>query len=421
MISAPWYEAMGRLLLLIPTTSYRVGDFLDAARRLGVDVAVGSNQRQVLEQYAQGKTVTLDFTNLEKGVQQVRAYAREYPLQAIVPVDDEPVLLAAKASQALGLPHNTPESVEATRNKYRLRTRLANSGLPSPRFTLVSVDDDPARAAEMAAYPCVLKPLALAAGRGVIRADDAKAFTAAFRRIARILKQPDAGGADQILVEEYIPGAEVAVEGLLQGGRLNVLALFDKPDPLEGPFFEETIYTTPSRLPADEQRGIIATTAKALAVLGLRDGPVHAELRINDRGHWLVEAAARSIGGLCARILRFGAGVGLEELILRHALGLPIESMEREKRAAGVMMIPTPEAGILREVKGLEEARSVPGVDDVTITIPAGHPVVPPPEGYRYLGFIFAKADDAAAAEAALREAHRRLHFQIEPAGEAGP
>ncbi len=413
---------MGRLLLLVPTTSYRVGDFLDAAHRLGVDVAVGSNRRQVLEQYAKGKTVTLDFTDLEKGVAQIRAYAREYPLHAIVPVDDEPVPLAAEASQALGLPHNTPESVAATRDKYRLRTRLANSGLPSPWFTVVSVDDDPAPAAGAAVYPCVLKPLALSAGRGVIRADDAAAFRAAFRRIARILKQPDAGtyGTDRILVEEYIPGAEVAVEGLLRGGRLTVLALFDKPDPLEGPFFEETIYTTPSRLPADEQRGIIATTAKALAALGLRDGPVHAELRINDRGHWLVEAAARSIGGLCARILRFGAGVRLEEIILRHALGLPIESVERESRAAGVMMIPIPEAGILRQVQGLAEARAVPGVDDVTITIPVGHPVVPPPEGYRYLGFIFARADDPAAAEAALREAHRRLRFDIAPAGVAG-
>lgn len=413
---------MGRLLLLVPTTSYRVGDFLDAARRLGVDVAVGSNRRQVLEQFAEGKTVTLDFTDLEKGVAQVRAYARAYPLQAIVPVDDEPVPLAAEASLALGLPHNTPDSVAATRDKYRLRTRLANSGLPSPWFTVVSVDDDPAPAARAAVYPCVLKPLALSAGRGVIRADDARAFRAAFRRIAHILTQPDAGtyGTDRILVEEYIPGAEVAVEGLLRGGRLTVLALFDKPDPLEGPFFEETLYTTPSRLPADEQRGIIATTAKALAALGLRDGPVHAELRINDRGHWLVEAAARSIGGLCARVLRFGAGVRLEELILRHALSLPIESLERENRAAGVMMIPIPKAGILRHVQGLAEARAVPGIDDVTITIPTGHPVVPPPEGYRYLGFIFATADDPAAAEAALREAHRRLRFEIEPAGEVG-
>ncbi len=410
---------MGRLLLLIPTTSYRVGDFLEAARRLDVEVAVGSNRRQVLEKYARGGTVTLDFRNIEKGVEQILAYARKYPLKAIVPVDDEPVLLAAKASRALGLPHNAPESVEATRNKYRFRTRLANSGLPSPRFTLLSVGDDPAKAARLAAYPCVLKPLALAAGRGVIRVDDAAAFAAAFRRIARILKQPDAAAdgeaGDHILVEEYIPGAEVALEGLLRGGRLNVLALFDKPDPLAGPIFEETIYVTPSRLTDEAQRGIIATTAKALAVLGLRDGPVHAELRINGRVPWMLEVAARSIGGLCARALRFGAGIGLEELILRHALGLPIASLRRESRAAGVMMIPVPRAGILRQVLGLESARSVPGVEDVTITIPRGQEIVPLPEGYKYLGFIFAKADGASAVEAALRAAHRRLDFAIEP------
>ena len=422
---------MGRLLLLIPTTSYRVGDFLEAARRLDVEVAVGSNRRQVLEKYSQGGTVTLDFRDIEKGVKQILAYARKYPIKAIVPVDEESVELAAKAAEALGLPHNPPASVEATRNKYRFRTRLANSGLPSPWFTLLSVGDDPAKAARVAAYPCILKPLALAAGRGVIRADDTAAFVTAFRRIARILKQPDAavGGeaGDHILVEAYIPGAEVALEGLLDAGRLNVLALFDKPNPLEGPFFEETIYVTPSRLSDEAQRGIIATTAKALAVLGLRDGPVHAELRINDRGLWMLEVAARSIGGLCARTLRFGAGIGLEELILRHALELPIASLRRESRAAGVMMIPIPRAGILRKVRGVGSARSVSGIEDVTITIPRGQEVVPLPEGYKYLGFIFARADGPDAVEAALREAHRRLDFAIEPpvsdgnvSGEAG-
>lgn len=415
---------MARLLLLIPTTSYRVGDFLAAARGLDVEVAVGSNRRQVLEKYAQGGTVTLDFRNLEKGVEQVLAYARNYPLRAIVPVDEESVELAAKACHALGLPHNAPEAVAATRNKYRLRTRLANSGLPAPRFTLVSVGDDPVRAAEAAVYPCVLKPLALAAGRGVIRADDTAAFVAAFRRIVEILKRPDAaadgGAGDHILVEEYVPGGEVALEGLLHGGRLNVLALFDKPDPLEGPYFEETIYVTPSRLSDEAQRTVAATTARAASALGLHDGPIHAELRLNDEGPWVLEVAARSIGGLCARTLRFGAGIGLEELILRHALGLPIASLKRESRAAGVMMIPIPKAGTLREVSGIHAARSVPGVEDITITIPLGQEVVPLPEGYKYLGFIFARADGPAAVEAALREAHCRLDFAIEPSVSAG-
>ena len=411
---------MARLLLLIPTTSYRVADFMAAARRLDVEVVVGSNERPVLEQYAAGRTVTLDFTDLDRGAGQIAAFAHDHPLTAILGVDDETTLLAATASERLGLAHNTPESVAATRDKYRFRSALANAGPPAPTFQQFDLDDDPAQAAKGAPYPCVLKPVALAASRGVIRADDEAGFVVAFERIARILREPDVAGfgeANQrILVESFIPGAEVALEGLLIRGRLRVLALFDKPDPLDGPFFEETIFVTPSRLPATVQERIAATVEQAIAALGLRDGPIHAELRVNANGVWPIEVAARSIGGLCSRVLRFGAGASLEELILGHALGRPLASLEREPRPAGVMMIPTPLAGTLRAVRGLDEARAVAGVDEATISIPLGHPVAPPPEGTRYLGFIFAHGDTPEAAEASLREAHGRLTFDIEPA-----
>ena len=411
---------MARLLLLIPTTSYRVADFMAAAARRDAEVTVGSNQRPVLEQFAGGRTVKLDFADLERGAGQIAAFARDYPLTAILGLDDQTTLLAAIASERLGLPHNTPESVAATRDKYRFRSALANAGPPAPAFQQLALADDPAQAAKIAPYPCVLKPVALAASRGVIRANDETAFVAAFERIARILREPDVtgfGAANQrILVESFIPGAEVALEGLLIGGRLHVLALFDKPDPLDGPFFEETIFVTPSRLPAPAQKRIGATVEQAIAALGLRDGPIHAELRVNRDGVWPIEIAARSIGGLCSRVLRFGAGVRLEELILGHALGLPLENLERESRPAGVMMIPTPLAGTLRAVRGLDEARAVDGVDEATINIPIGQVVAPPPEGTRYLGFIFAHGETPAAAEASLREAHRQLAFDIEPA-----
>ena len=406
-----------RLLLLVPTTSYRIGDFLDAAERLGVDVAVGSDQRQVLEQYSGGRTVTVDFKDLERGVAQVATYCGDYPLAAIIGVDDETTLIAAKASQALGLLCNTPDSVEATANKHRFRSRLANSGLPAPRFTLLPVSDDPARAARESFYPAVLKPLALSASRGVMRADNPTEFTAAFRRIGAILENADITGeaGRHILVEEYIPGVEVALEGLLDNGCLTVLALFDKPDPLEGPYFEETIYVTPSRLAEEVQDAVAATVSQAVATLGLREGPIHAELRINDGGIWLIEVAARSIGGLCSRTLRFCAGGRLEDLILRHALGLPIATAEPDRPATGVMMIPIPAVGTLRRVAGIEAARATAGIEDVTISIPVGETLVPVPEGNRYLGFIFAAGDTPEAVEAALREAHGRLEFTIEP------
>ena len=407
----------GRLLLLVPTTSYRIGDFLHAAERLDVDVAVGSNQPQVLEQYSNGRTVTLDFNDVERGIAQIEFYSRDFPLAAIVGVDDETTLIAAKASKALGLPHNTPESVEATGNKHRFRTRLANSGLPAPQFRLISVDDDPVRAARDSFYPAVLKPLALSASRGVIRADDPAQFATAVRRISAILDEADIRGeaASQILVEEYIPGDEVALEGLLEDGLLTVLALFDKPDPLEGPYFEETIYVTPSRLPVHVQNAIAATVNRAVATLGLREGPIHAELRINDEGVWLIEVAARSIGGLCSRALHFGAGGRLEDLILRHALGLPAPTIGLDRPATGVMMIPIPAAGVLRHVAGIEAARALANIDDVTVSIPIGETLVPVPEGNRYLGFIFASGDTPKAVEAALRVAHNELEFTIEP------
>ena len=407
----------GRLLLLVPTTSYRIGDFLHAAERLDVDVAVGSNRRQVLQQYSSGRTVTLDFNHVERGVAQIEVYSREFSLVAIVGVDDETTLIAAKASKALGLRHNAPESVQATGNKHRFRTRLANSGLPAPRFHLISVDDDPVHAARDSFYPAVLKPLALSASRGVIRADDPAQFAIAVRRIGAILNDADIRGeaASHILVEEYIPGDEVALEGLLENGRLTVLALFDKPDPLTGPYFEETIYVTPSRLPVHVQDAITATVSGAVVTLGLREGPIHAELRINDEGVWLIELAVRSIGGLCSRALHFGAAGRLEDLILRHALGLPAPAIGLDRPATGVMMIPIPAAGVLRHVAGIEAARALANIDDVTVSIPIGETLVPVPEGNRYLGFIFASGDTPKTVEAALRVAHSELEFTIEP------
>ena len=409
--------ASRRLLLLVPTTSYRIGDFLDAAGRLGVEVAVGSDRRQVLELYSGGGVLRVDFADPDRAIARIVAHDAEFPLAAIVGVDDETTLIASLGCQALGLPGNAPDAIRATANKHRFRTRLANSGLPGPRFFLVPAGDDPGPAARGSFYPAVLKPLALSASRGVIRADDPDQFAAALRRIRTILADAGTTGeaAGQVLVEDYIPGAEVALEGLLVGGALTVLALFDKPDPLEGPYFEETIYVTPSRLDAGVQDAIATTVRRAVATLGLREGPIHAEMRLNEGGVWLIEIAPRSIGGLCSRALSFGAGGRLEDLILRHALGLPVPAAELEHPATGVMMIPIPAAGTLAHVAGLEAARAVAGIDDVTISIPLGGAVVPVPEGQRYLGFIFARADTPEAVEAALREAHGKLAFTIEP------
>jgi biotin carboxylase len=407
-----------RILLLLPTKTYRAEAFLSAASQLGVTVAIGSDQPQTLSELSPRKSLVIDFSKPENATKTIVTFAQTYPIDAIVGVDDDTTVLVSMAAQALSLPHNSVESACTTRSKYQMRKVLAAAGIPSPRFELVSINADPAKITKHAKFPCVLKPLSLSASRGVIRANDPKEFAKAFRRIVSILDSSDVktrkdARTQQILVEDFIPGVEVALEGILIQGRLKVLAIFDKPDPLDGPFFEETLYVTPSRLPVDVQEDIISCTTRTADALGLREGPVHAELRVNDNGAWIIEIAARSIGGLCARTLRFGTGISLEELIIRHAIGMEVESLQREQQPAGVMMIPIPHAGILREVRDKTDAEKVSGIEEVTISIPIGQKVLPLPEGAKYLGFIFARGSTPESVEASLREAHHRLEFVI--------
>ena len=407
-----------RLLLLLPTSTYRTQDFVDAATTLGVDLVCASEKPSTFESHVPDHLLTVDFADPAAAADTVARFAERRAIDAVVGVDDLTAVAAAAIAERLRLRANVVAAVSAARDKYQMRQCLAAAGVRVPRFRRIALKDDPFLAARGVAFPCVLKPLSLSASRGVIRADNIDQFMAAFRRITALLARDDVevggDGAQYLLAEEYIPGLEVALEGLLVDGDLRTLALFDKPDPLEGPFFEETIYVTPSRLPADVQDAIRQTTARACTALGLREGPVHAELRVNDSGAFIIEVAARSIGGLCSRTLRFGTGMTLEEVILRHALGLPIASLERERQAAGVMMLPIPRAGTLRAIGGTDDARGVKGIEDVTITVHVGQALEPLPEGWQYLGFIFARGARPDQVEQALRDAQARLIVTID-------
>jgi len=386
---------MPTVLLVLPTSTYRAADFLDAARELGADVVVASEEAQTMAATMGDRAVQIDLCDLPAAAKTIARSARRP--DAIVGVDEQGVLVAAMAAQELGLAHNPPDAVAVTRDKERLRAVLTDAGLAQPG---VGAD---------AGLPCVVKATSLSGSRGVIRADDAAALDAALQRVRAI-----AGDGGGVIVESYVPGAEVAVEGLLVGGELHVLAIFDKPDPLEGPYFEETIYVTPSRHPEATQTAIGDTVADACRAIGLVEGPIHAELRLPpDAAPVLLEVAARSIGGLCSRTLRFGAGISLEEVILRHALGVPLGELERERQASGVMMIPIPRVGVLREVGGLDDARGVEGVVGLEITVPRGQRVQTLPEGDRYLGFIFAAGTTPDDVEASLRAAHQALRIDI--------
>ncbi|MDE0481453.1 MAG: ATP-grasp domain-containing protein [Candidatus Poribacteria bacterium] len=410
-----------RVLLLLPTRTYRATDFLDAALKLNVEVVVASEEPATTADLSPRDTLVLDFRNPTVATQTIAEFAETNPIAAIIGVDDDTTMLATTASAALGLPHNPVSSAKATRDKYLLRQTLEKNGVPVPNYRRFSIQGNAEEISTQINYPCVIKPLSLSASRGVIRADNPTEFTVAFHRITALLNKvngardtdTDNDSFQYLLVEDYIPGIEIALEGILINGELKTLALFDKPDPLEGPFFEETLYITPSRLPKEIQDQLHIASAEAADALGLRHGPVHAELRYNKKGAHLIEIAARTIGGLCSRTLRFGTGMSLEELVIRHAIGQPIETFSREKQAAGVMMIPVPKAGILGEVRGGKKARNVNGIEEVNITIPVGGEVVPLPEGDKYLGFIFARAETPETVEVALREAHGLMEFVI--------
>ena len=425
---------MKRVLLLATTTGYQTRMFGAAAERLGVELVFATDRCDVLEDPWRDHAIPVRFHEEDASVAAILKHSdsdRDNPIRGILVVGDRPTVIAAMAARELRLPGHQPPAAAASRNKLLTRERLRDCDLRTPWFFPTSTAADPSALAGMIEYPCVIKPLMLSASRGVMRADDPTAFVESFNRLRALLasaevraeRAPDEGAYDTILVEGFIEGWEFALEGILHHGALNALALFDKPDPLDGPFFEETIYVTPSTAPDAMQWDIIDAVARAAAAIGLSHGPIHAECRVNDRGVYILEVAARPIGGLCAKALGFqkrdggrpGELVTLEELLMRHALGESPTDWRREPAASGVMMIPIPQRGIYRSVAGVDEAKAVAGVDDVQISAKPDQMLVPLPEGASYLGFIFAHGAAPDAVERSLRDAHARLRFAIDP------
>lgn len=407
--------ARERLLLVTPPNSYRIAAYLNAARRLGVDVLVASPGRHALITAAcDGLQVDL---NDPAALDRLLQAAAKQPFAGVIATDDAAVELAGAVAQALSLPHNPPAAAKLSRRKDLARARLATAGVSVPAHRLVQLDRPLAPQLRDLSYPVVVKPVSLSASRGVIRADDETDCLNAIARVQALLaKEPQlpADERDRILIENFVPGAEIAVEAILRHGRLDVLAIFDKPDPMDGPYFEETYYLTPSRHAAPLLACAIDTVAAACAAYGLREGPVHAELRLRAGIAWIMEVASRTIGGDCARLLEFGTGSDLESLVISYAMNRPAP-IRPLAGGAGVLMLPVPAAGILRRVEGLLDAGRTRWIEDVSISVREGYELVPLPEGGSYLGFVFAHAPDAAQAEAALREAFRKLKIVVAP------
>jgi biotin carboxylase len=420
---------MSRVLLLSTTTGYQLRSFNDAASRLGTDLVFATDRCHTLEDPWQDSALPVRFHDEPSSLEAIVSAARERAFDGIVVVGDRPALLAARVAQALGLPGNPPEAVSAASSKLGSRERFAAAGLVAPWFLVVPADESPEAFADDARLrcPCVVKPTGLSGSRGVIRANTVAECAAAIRRIRKLLARPAIRelrhpDGQQIIVEGFIEGHEYALEGVLSRGTVQTLAIFDKPDPLDGPFFEETIYVTPPPLGEAERRAVVGTVQRAVTALGLRHGAIHAECRVNGTDVVMLEIAPRPIGGLCSRVLRFVRDsapperITLEELLLRHALGEDLTDWRREPDAAAVMMIPIPRLGVLKGVEGEEAARQIAHVEDVRITAKRDQLLEPLPEAGSYLGFVFARAGSPREAEEAVRRAHHRLTFAIDPA-----
>jgi biotin carboxylase len=408
LITAP------RLLLIAQANSYRIAPYLHAAKRMGLEAMIASRgEFSLISEVHDGLHVDLD--NTETSLANILEEAGKAPFAGILGSDDSTVELAARAAQALGLPHNPPHAARLSRRKDLARAHLTLAGCPVPIHCLIDLGKALEPQLAGLPWPCVIKPLNMAASRGVIRADNEAGFIAACQRIKTIIADlKDDFEATHALVEEYIDGIEVAYEGYLHNGELTTLALFDKPDPLQGPYFEETIYVTPSQLDESTQAMIKQRVAQACKAYGLSTGPVHAELRVDDRDAWILEVAARTIGGDCARTLDSGNDFNLEELVVSLAISQPVHTKPPEE-ARGVMMIPIREGGILRRVEGITAAQKVAGIEKVDIIIREGNELVPLPEGNQYPGYIFARGDSSDEVVSALREACSRLNFVVAP------
>lgn len=414
---------MKRILIVATTTGYQIRSFGAAAERMGVELVFATDRCLQIDDPWRDAAVPVRFHDEKSSIRAIVKAAGVEPIHGVIAVGDRPTRIAALAAEALRLPGNPPTAAEISRNKLATRECLSAAGLSVPWFRAIAFDAEPHALAHHLPFPCVVKPLALSGSRGVIRADNPAELVEAFERLRGLLSQRSVRAMrdpanDIILVEAFVAGREFALEGLLEQGRLRPLALFDKPDPLDGPFFEETIYVTPSTLPPDGQQQIQDAVQRAIAAMGLRHGPIHAECRVNGNAVVVLEVAARPIGGLCARALRFQNDttntISLEELLLRHALGERTDRISRERDASGVMMVPIPGRGIYRRVEGVEAAEMVPGVEEVRITAKPDQVLVPLPEAASYLGFIFARRETSDEVVRALRAAHGKLNFVID-------
>lgn len=407
------------VLIISPGASYRLTPYLNAIKSLLYKAIIASDSDFSIVS-ADIVGIRIDLGKPDKSLQRIFDAIASVNICAVIATDDATIEMANQVAKQLLLPFNSEAAAKTSHRKDLARLCLSQykqDHYKIPLFSILPLDRSEQSENQWAQFPAVVKPLSLSGSRGVIRVNQKNELDVALARVGNILHNDQTLAEyerNHVLIEAFIPGVEVAIEGLLQNGKFELITLFDKPDPLDGPYFEESYYITPSRQPEVVQQKIVAATQAVCEAYQLQEGPVHGEFRINQYGVWVLELAARTIGGQCARILQFATGVSLEEMVLKNKLRLPVQ-YNTDIKGAGILMIPTPGSGILKRVEGLSQASKVENIVDIEITVRQGYELVTLPEGERYLGFIFALAQTPEAVESALREAHQKLKIIIAP------
>lgn len=400
-----------KLLVILPANTYRAQRFLEAARKLGVDVFIATDSDFSPPDPSNSVIDGISFCDPKEAGRQIADIIRHQGPMSVLAVDEAAVEVAEWTRVALGLIDHPNSGILATRDKRELRQRLRENNISQPKtFDILELEQGRGEIP----FPVVVKPSKGSGSIGVTKAQNQQELTKSLITVQDVIAKMTISN-QCIVVEEYIPGVEFAVDILVTDGKLHVLVIFEKPDPLVGPFFAETIYVTPPHLTDSQLEALHSVIQKCIRALSINNGPLHLELRLTSANDWVpIDIASRSIGGNCSNALAFASNTSLEELIIQNALGLEVINTQRERRASGVYMIPAETLGTLVAVHGVEAALKVRFVEDIQITVKPGTKTVPLPFDNQYLGFIFAKAPGAKTVEKALRTARALLEIEVD-------
>ncbi len=381
---------MKKLLLVIPENSYKSNDFVVAAEKLGIDFLIITDSEQVSSKFSD--TVIINKFDAELNKNNLKKLK---DVTHVLPVDHSALKFSGYLVDLLEVKGNKLESINLSMNKYESR-KIFNSLLDIKVNNEIIKNIDDVNTFINKNGTSVLKPIYGTASKSVLKINNVEKNKEQIEKLMQDCFDQD------LVIEEYIDGKEYALEGTIINSELKKIVIFDKPVEYKHPYFEESIYITPSELSSEAEKRVVSIVDKACKKIGLEDGPVHVEFKINENQIFIIEINPRMIGGLCSRCLSFGLfKVSLEEIILHAFMNNELKNIELLNNYVGVLMIPTPKSGKFISINK-EELENIPNISNVEITVPEGSDLLEPPYGDKYLGFAFSQGIDKKTVNESL-------------------